>query len=140
MRHVLFLCTLLLIGVAAHSQTTQVEFGYDDAGNRTSREIVTLSKSAVLSDTIPISETQLGDKSLKLYPNPTYGVLTMSVDNFDAGETVSILVTDMAGRTIIKDRQQSPSFKIDLSAYPKGFYLLSATIGKQRKEWKIVKE
>jgi hypothetical protein len=131
---------LLLIGAAAHSQTTQIEFDYDDAGNRTSRQIVTLNKSAFLSDTISISEAQIGNRSLKLFPNPTYGVLTMSVDNLDAGEIINVLVTDIAGHTIIKDRQQSSSFKIDLSDYPKGVYIFSATIGKQRKEWKIVKK
>jgi hypothetical protein len=131
---------LLLIKAVAFGQTTKVEFAYDAAGNRTSRQIVPLNKSAFISDTIAISEEKMGEKTFKLYPNPTNGVLTMGISHLDAGESVKIMITDMTGRTILKEVQYSANFRIDLSASPKGFYILSATIGDQRKEWKIIKE
>lgn len=141
MRTSILFCMLLLIKAVAFGQTTKVEFAYDAAGNRTSRQIVLIqAKSAFISDTIAISEEKMGGKTFKLYPNPTHGVLTMGINHLVAGESVKILITDMTGQTILKEVQNSTNFKIDLSASPKGFYILSATIGDQRKEWKIVKE
>jgi hypothetical protein len=140
MRYLLLLFALLLAEVVAYSQTTKVEYVYDTAGNRISRQIVSINKSAFLSDTIAIAEEKISDKIFKLYPNPTYGILTISINHLEADEQFKIEVTDMRGHTLIKEVQKSSSFKIDLSAYPKGFYILSATIGDTRKEWKIVKE
>jgi hypothetical protein len=141
MRICILFCMLLLIKAVAFGQTTKVEFAYDAAGNRTSRQIVTIpAKSAFLNDTIAISEEKMGEKTFKLYPNPTNGVLTMGISHLDAGESVKIMITDMTGRTILKEVQNNPNFKIDLSSSPKGFYLLTVLIGDQRKEWKIIKE
>jgi hypothetical protein len=140
MRTIILFCMLLLIKAVAFGQTYKVEFAYDAAGNRISRKLVPLNKSAFISDTIAISEEQMGERSIKLYPNPTPGIITMTISQLEPEEQVRVFVTDMKGHILIKDVQTNPSFKIDLSAYPMGFYILSATIGDQRKEWKIIKE
>lgn len=118
----------------------QVEFTYDNAGNRTSRQIVSLNKSTYLSDTISILEDHLEGRTVKLYPNPTYGLLTMEISSLKADEKVMVLVTDMNGHILLKEAQTTSSFKIDLTSRSKGFYILSATIGNERREWKIIKE
>jgi hypothetical protein len=140
MRNLFLLYLLLFAGAIAHGQN-KVEFAYDAAGNRTSRQIVTIpAKSAFLTDSVIISEEMVGEKIFRLYPNPTNGVLTMGITHLDVGESVKIMITDMSGRTILKEVQNSANFKIDLSASPKGFYILSVIIDDQRKEWKIIKE
>lgn len=139
MQNKLLLWLLLLVGVVAYGQN-KVEFTYDTSGNRVSRQIVPLNKSAFLSDTIAISEEKMGEKTFKLYPNPTYGVLTMSISHLNDGEAIKIRVADMNGRTIMNEVQNTSNFQIDLTAHPKGFYILSAIIGTERKEWKIIKE
>lgn len=139
MRHLLICCLLIVVGIVAFGQN-QVEFGYDTAGNRTSRQIVSLLKSATLSEKTAIAEETLGEKSIKLYPNPTYGLLTMDISDLEENEKVAIQVSDMKGRTLLKKVQTTSNFQIDLTAHPKGFYILSATIGSERKEWKIIKE
>ena len=141
MRSILIICLLLVLNVVAHSQTTQVEYTYDNAGNRTSRQIVPIpSKSAFLSDTIEISKEVMGEKIIRLFPNPTAGILTMDISNMDLGEPVTIMVTEMNGKILLKKVQTCTNFKIDLTAQPKGFYILSAIVGTDRKEWKIIKE
>lgn len=139
MQNKLLLWLLLLVGVVAYGQN-KVKFTYDTSGNRVSRQIVPLNKSAFLSDTIAISEEKMGEKTFKLYPNPTYGLLTMDISNLEENEKVSIQITDMNGRALLKKVQTTSNFQIDLTAHPKGFYILSAIIGTERKEWKIIKE
>jgi hypothetical protein len=140
MRNMLLICILLLVGAVAFGQNTKVEFGYDTAGNRTSRQIVSIGKSAFISDTIAISEEKVGERSIKLFPNPTPGIITMAISQLEPAEKVRVFVTDMKGRVLIREEQNNPNLKIDLSAYPSGFYILSAIIGSERKEWKIIKE
>jgi hypothetical protein len=130
----------LLTVTIVYSQNLQVEFTYDNAGNRTSRQIVSLNKSTYLSDTISILEDHLEGRTVKLYPNPTYGLLTMEISSLKADEKVMVLVTDMNGHILLKEAQTTSSFKIDLTSRSKGFYILSATIGNERREWKIIKE
>jgi hypothetical protein len=142
MRYLIILCALLLVEVVAYCQTTKVEYAYDAAGNRTSRQIVTISaKSTFLHDTIALAEGTMGGLNFKIFPNPTHGVLTMDISNLNNDQKVNYFVTDMKGRTMIKrEVKYSTTFKIDLSEFPAGIYILSAIIGEQRKEWKIIKE
>lgn len=140
MRNILTICILLLLNVVAHSQT-QVKFTYDLAGNRHTRQIVPISsKSAFLSDTIEISKEVMGEKIIRLFPNPTAGILTMDISNMAPGEAVTIAVAEMNGKILLRKIQTSTNFKIDLTTQPKGFYILSAIIGTDRKEWKIIKQ
>jgi len=139
MRSKLLLWLLFLAGVVTYGQN-KVEFTYDNAGNRISRQIVSLNKSTYLSDTISIFEDHLEERTVKLYPNPTYGLLTMEISSLKADEKVMVQVTDMNGHILLKEVQTTSSFKIDLTSRSKGFYILSATIGRERREWKIIKE
>jgi hypothetical protein len=138
MRNIILLCLLLLVEVVALGQTT-VGFTYDNAGNRITRQIVTL-KSTTLTDSVSITRETMGEKNIMLYPNPTGGILIMNISHLKADEKVIIQVTDMTGHILIRKVQNCTNFEIDLTAHPKGFYLLTAVIGKERKEWKIVKE
>jgi len=137
MRNTILLCFLFLANVVAWGQ--KVEFVYDNAGNRTTRQIVTL-KSATLSDSVFVTKETIGEKKIKLYPNPTGGILTMDINNLEINEEVSIQVTDLSGHILLKEVQTCSNFKIDLTERPNGFYILTTIIGKERKEWKIIKE
>lgn len=138
MKNIFLLAIFFGLSCLAWSQT-KVEFLYDNAGNRTSRQIVNLN-SAFLSDSIEISKEIIGEREIRLFPNPTAGVLTMDIANLKSDESIIVLVTDMAGKVLLRQVQKSANFKIDLTSQPKGFYILSSTIGNERKEWKIIKE
>lgn len=140
MRTFILFYTLLLVGAIALGQTTKVKFAYDAAGNRISRKIVSIDKSAFISDTIAIAEEKVSERIIKLFPNPTPGIVTMAISQLEPEEKVQIFVTDMKGQILVKEEQNNPNFKIDLSAYPSGFYILSTIIGNERIEWKIIKE
>jgi len=77
------ICSLL------HSQN-KVNFGYDNAGNRISRTI-SLLKSAPTSDSeeeppVVYSE-MLSDIEIKIYPNPTDGLLKVEIRNLPEKQT-----------------------------------------------------
>jgi hypothetical protein len=139
MRSLFLIYLLLFMGAVAFGQN-QVEFLYDNAGNRISRQTVTLFKSATLSEKTAIAEEKMGERTVKLFPNPTYGLLTMDISHLSDNERVVVQVSDLNGRILMKEVQTSANFKIDLTAQPKGLYLLTAIIGTERKEWKIIKE
>jgi hypothetical protein len=129
---------LLLFNIVVWGQAS-IEFAYDNAGNRIIRQVVTL-KSGTISDPNEVVEISMGEKSIKLYPNPTDGMLIMNISNFVTSDKVTIQVSDMNGRVLIKEEQTNANFNIDLTQYPKGFYILSAIIDRECNEWKIIKE
>lgn len=76
MKHLLLIITLTLLCVSGFAQSN-VSFGYDTNGNRTSRGIlfgrVTENGKSVESESalLSVATDQIGDIELALFPNPT---------------------------------------------------------------------
>ena len=64
-----------------------------------------------------ISETE----KISVYPNPTDGILNISVSN---GSIDNIVVTDITGNELMNQAVDADQAEIDLSAYNKGLYLV----------------
>lgn len=64
-----------------------------------------------------ISETE----KISIYPNPTDGILNISVSN---GSIDNIIVTDITGNELMNQAVNADQAEIDLSAYNKGLYLV----------------
>ena len=64
-----------------------------------------------------ISETE----KISIYPNPTDGILNISVSN---GSIDNIVVTDITGNELMNQAVDADQAEIDLSAYNKGLYLV----------------
>jgi hypothetical protein len=69
--------------------------------------------------------------SLKLFPNPTRGKLTIDAENFEYVE-----VYDTSGRLIIKSKLKT----IDLEEQSEGLYLLKINANGATQEFKVFKE
>lgn len=69
---------------------------------------------------------------IAVYPNPSNGVFHVETQN--GAENIRLDVNDLAGRTILQTEGQT----IDLSAYPKGIYLLNIHIGQQSYSKKLI--
>jgi len=57
-------------------------------------------------------------KNIKLYPNPTSNFV-----NFTTDESVSVLITDLSGKTIMNSKFASGNVQIDLSHLQTGMYI-----------------
>ena len=60
--------------------------------------------------------------SLSVYPNPTQGMVTITVEE---GRAFEYQVFDIVGRTIINGKCLSPAMTFDLSGFGKGIYFIS---------------
>ncbi len=68
--------------------------------------------------------------TLTLYPNPTHGQLTIG---HNPEETYHLTLMDLSGKKLLERSQQN---QLDISAYPKGTYLLRI----QKDEWQVVRK
>lgn len=76
---------------------------------------------SVISQSFFVTPPALGDKNytqkqLKLFPNPTNGIL-----NIENGDFIKIVMYDLTGKVVKKSEAAS---KLDLSDLPKGIYII----------------
>jgi YD repeat-containing protein len=139
------LCCLLLSGIAA-AQT--ISFAYDEAGNRVSRTIVinssqharAVNNNADEAETSPPFVEQLTlDLQVRIYPNPTKGLLQVELAGLAAESVATATVANLNGQQIISADAINRVSTIDLSAYPSGTYVLRLVINDKATEYKIIK-
>lgn len=75
-----------------------------------------------------------------IYPNPvnTELVLETNINSFTTNDLLTLYSID--GKQLYKSSINSNQSTIDVSSYPKGFYILKSSINGQEKSFKIVKE
>ena len=143
-----FFATLCL---QTYSQN-KVSYGYDAAGNRVSRFI---DLSSLRSASAPDEEEQpaavysekLSDIEIKIYPNPTAGLLKVEIHNLPGDQTADILLYNLSGRLINSHKGVNEFVTVDISAQPPGTYLMKIVAGETtfggsqyQTEWKIIKK
>lgn len=112
---------------------------FDGMGN-SDAELCALN---VVVTTTSVAQLAELDAALTAYPNPTKGMLTVSITDFPiaSGE---LSIRDMSGRTILRrtlnDTASSWSDQLDLSAYPTGIYTLQVTTPKGQLTRRIVRQ
>jgi len=145
---IIVLC-LFLIGIypLLHSQD-RISFGYDSAGNRISRiiEFDPLRSASNEEEEPPVYSEMLSDIELKIYPNPTDGLLKVEILNLPEDETADILLYDLAGKLITSHRKAGNFTEINIGGQPAGIYLMKIVAGKTtfggsqyQTEWRIIK-
>jgi len=79
--------------------------------------------------------------SLEVFPNPSKGIFNIIISNPDAG-IAFIDISDLNGRRLFSEKynvnMNSNKFKIDLSTYYKGIYLITARINGSKLTKKLV--
>ena len=129
------------------------KFEYDNAGNRTKRKYIDLGDPTppeiIEKDNVngnaketkeKVYEDLVAEKQIKIYPNPTYGLLTLEIVNYNAIDKGSIQVFDLSGRLVYTVNQLSSSMEINLTSEPAGTYIMIIVIGNEKSEWKIAKQ
>jgi len=131
----------LLFTISIHSQT--VSYAYDQAGNRISRKIVTLppppqgAKQHVDSTAV---QDMMDERTITVYPNPTRGALGVEINGGDTEEDLRLILFSGQGVQLYNSNAQPGINPIDMTAYPKGWYILQVQAGESKKEFKVIKE
>ncbi len=141
---IILLCLLWMsLSPMLHAQQDKITYRYDAAGNRISRTIVISSRSATVSDEEeqPVVYTEkLADVQLRIYPNPTSGLLKVEISNLPEGQTAQIWLYAMSGQLITSFKGVSNSVNMNISSQPAGIYVMKIVAGKYQTEWKIIKK
>lgn len=135
-----FLILLLSLLGIMQIQAQQVGYTYDLSGNITSRKVIPFSTRSSI-DSTTISRRSFEDKEInvKIYPNPTKGILRISIDNLDVQENMAVLLYDLSGRLLINTKREGSEIELDLSSYQNGTYILRLIRNNEKSEWKIIK-
>ena len=150
MRKLCLLIILTGVVVYAFAQSTLPRtYDYDNAGNRILRTTLTLRQTvATEADTSfanvsntkqePYYEEIVGENNVKVYPNPTKGMVTLQL-----GKPVKAglyRLSDLSGKLLLDGTITTSIFTLDLSRYENGVYLLTLTLDGQTDTWKIIKQ
>ena len=139
--------------MAYHLGAQTVSFGYDNAGNRTSRTRP-LPKSTL--DTTVVSEEEikkelaeqeqkfgfesLAEGQVKVYPNPTEGAMMVKLQNISNAEGIQLQLYNLSG-SLLKTKQMGSTLEeFSLYEYSSGVYILRVSRNDEKLEYKIIKK
>ena len=127
-----------------------IHYDYDSNGNRTKRYIIPLGKGE--SSTSNISENSkdkekveefkevLEEVTVKIYPNPTKGVLFVELSGLLQDELIDYQLFSQTGNLLETVRKIENPFTIDFNKHQSGMYILKLVINNKISQWKILKE
>ena len=75
--------------------------------------------------------------TVQVFPNPSNGTFNIILSNIDS--PVQLIVSDLSGRTIIKQEMTDNQFQIDLNAFEDGLYLLNVKSESDKAKIRLVK-
>jgi hypothetical protein len=95
-----------------------------------------------ISSTVSVGEYPMIPESIDVYPNPSTGLLNVSVQMNEAVEELKIILFDMVGKEILVETYDSPelSFRryFDLNGLANGVYLMKFSTGQQSVMKKVI--
>jgi M6 family metalloprotease-like protein len=104
-----------------HLVVTNME-GYSD----TSNVEITIRKS------VNVSVHSIGTRSISLYPNPSDGIVHLTLSNFETNKNYRLLVTNVLGEKVLdKQFNHSNNSSFDLSNQPAGVYFIQIIMENQ---------
>ncbi len=145
-------CLSALLSVAGSLCAANIQFEYDEAGNRISRKtIIFTTRSAAVIDTTaeeeieepepPVVFTGIpAESAILIYPNPTKGLLKVEISSTGEITPVALQLYDMAGKLLQEESNVTSSATFDLGRQSPGTYILRLFSGTQTSEWKVIKE
>ena len=114
-----------------------VKYSYDNAGNRTKREIV-FTRSEAMED--EENSEMVSEHEIQIYPNPTEGDLNVSISNISNDNQAAITLYDISGRLLKKEDATTGRVNIDISGVANGIYIMQIMIDEKVTTWKIIKK
>ncbi|MDE6741846.1 MAG: T9SS type A sorting domain-containing protein [Muribaculaceae bacterium] len=144
MKHIFYILPFLGLLISFDGFSQKISFSYDYAGNRIKKEII-LSQQRISSpqemetSTQPVTD-MLADKSIRIHPNPTKGMVKIKIDNLDSDDEGVVYVYSLSGQFITSSQISSSLIDMDLSNRPNGIYILSIQLNGTTSTWKVIKQ
>ena len=141
--HILFLL-FMAFSLSGFSQQI-ISYAYDNAGNRISRKVIDLTVTPNPThvkkgaDPEPVVE-QLGERKITVFPNPTKGSLAVEIVGGDEKDELSISLYTATGQQLLSKSVQAGTTPINMTTYPKAYYVLRVQAGEKYTEYKIIKQ
>jgi hypothetical protein len=124
-----------------------IEYSYDNAGNRVSREIVYYSEldeglKSMKTQTPPKKDEEIQPEELmNLYPNPANHSVNIVVSpEVLEMENKRIIIYDFQGRVIKQMIPQGLVTEMEVSDMRSGTYIVKVLYGSKSKDWKLIKQ
>ena len=133
---------ILLAAVIFQCNSQAISYDYDYAGNRISWKVVPLPPQQAKqqpTDSVVVEDI-LGERNILVYPNPTKGALGVEITGGDWDEDIWLILYNGQGVTLYHAKAQQGINPVDMTAYPKGWYILRVLAGEKKKEFKVIKE
>lgn len=134
-----FIGLLILMSPILHSQS--INYIYDNAGNCINRNNTITLRSTVDYESENVPEVFVDNifQDIKIYPNPTKGLLRIDIGDYDTKDNIFIEVYDLTGKQLIKDQVYQSVLELDLSSHNNGIYILIIKRNGSSSDWKIIK-
>lgn len=128
---------LILASLSASAQT--FHYSYDQSGRRIRREVVMAPQNARADKTASISEELIDNRKLRIYPNPTCGLLTVEISGYENDDKCEVSIFSKSGILIKSLQVDSNVTTIDISDQPADMYLMRIVINQSVTTWRIIK-
>lgn len=138
------LCLLSVMQVFAQNPVN-MNFNYDDNGNRTCNEIVITR----ILDKVNIQETEspfltsaldsMNTVEISIYPNPTNDKVIVATRGMDSGQTLKAVLLSPTGKVLEERIVTDTGESFDLTGKASGVYLIEIYINQEKQIWKVIK-
>ena len=130
---------LFLSAFYSHTNAQQVYYSYDDNGNRTAEYII--SPPSVQPQKHKKSDTTKKDSVpvIAIYPNPTTGMVNVSISSLQNCGNATIYISDASGTTLTIQKTNSTISPVNMASYKQGTYYFKIILCDNEYSYKIVK-
>lgn len=121
-----------------------ISYIYDNAGNRIVKALLISSRQLDDQENKKKQTESYSDllskKNIRLYPNPTSGILKVEVLGFSEDDNCSLSIYSTSGQ-LVESTQLTSSFGVlNISSMPNGLYILKIFLNGNETCWKIIKK
>ena len=135
---------MLFISMEKINAQTSITYSYDSNGNRDS-VVLEASKSVSVSFPIvdknikPLEELTESEEGIKVFPNPTRGIINVLLENFKDQTEGSLMIFNLNGIVLKQMKINAPFTEVNVNDMPDGVYVMRLLINRQSLDYKIVK-
>lgn len=142
LKHQPILAAMTLSFAVSIAPAQTISYAYDSSGNRISRELRMNAKSMPKQTVVEQAYVQeiLSERSIYIHPNPTKGIISVEVVEYENKDNGKIDIFNLSGRRLLSKPLNSACVTLDLSSADNGIYILHISLNGSCTSWKIIKE
>lgn len=151
LKRLMFPSLLVLLSLFFNEQILcQINFSYDFNGNRTNRVLLLAKEKDTITNGNALHPTFLsvpktlndtiGDVAISLWPNPNGGKFTITSDNREISELITVELFSLKGEKVFSEKFSRSIIEIDIRNQSSGSYILKLYSGKHSVTYKVIKQ